>query len=136
MRSFPFPKKVSSTRWAVGDSLGLFAFYLLLGSCHGLRVFQEAVDQSTEERTNDRRNPEQPELTNGPIAHKQRNACAAGRIHRRIRDRNADQMDRVKPRPIASGAKPWGARLSMEPRIIKRNIRVMTISVTKAATKE
>ena len=34
------------------------------------------------------------------------------------------------------GAKPFGARLSVAPRIIIRNMKVMTISVTRQATSE
>ena len=43
---------------------------------------------------------------------------------------------KVSPRPIASGANPCGARLSVAPRMMKRNIIVITISVTSAATIE
>ena len=39
----------------------------------------------------------------------------------------------VKPKPIAIGANPCGARLSVAPRIISRNIKVITISVTRHA---
>jgi len=36
---------------------------------------------------------------------------------------------RVKPRPIAIGAKPAGARSDVAPKIIRRNIKVITTSV-------
>ena len=42
----------------------------------------------------------------------------------------------VSPRPMASGAKPAGARLSVEPRMMIRNIIVITTSQTSAATIE
>jgi len=37
----------------------------------------------------------------------------------------------VSPRPIAMGANPWGARLSVAPRMNERNIQVITTSQTK-----
>ena len=39
----------------------------------------------------------------------------------------------VSPRPIARGAKPAGARLSVEPMMIIRKKAVITISVTTPA---
>jgi hypothetical protein len=42
----------------------------------------------------------------------------------------------VRPRPMAIGAKPRGARESVAPRMIRRNIIVMTASVTKAEARE
>ena len=42
---------------------------------------------------------------------------------------------RVSPKPIAIGANPLGASLSVAPRIIIKNIRVITTSVMKAENK-
>jgi len=42
----------------------------------------------------------------------------------------------VRPRPIAMGANPCGARLSVEPRIIIRNMKVRTASATRQAIME
>ena len=43
---------------------------------------------------------------------------------------------RVSPRPIAMGAKPWGARLSVAPRMMSRKNIVNTTSQTSAANSE
>ena len=43
---------------------------------------------------------------------------------------------RVSPKPIAIGANPWGARLSVAPRIMIKNIRVITTSVINAENNE
>ena len=45
------------------------------------------------------------------------------------------EESRVRPKPMAIGAKPLGARLSVAPKIIIKNINVMTISVTSAETR-
>ena len=42
----------------------------------------------------------------------------------------------VSARPMAMGAKPAGARLSVAPRMINRKNIVMTTSVTSAASSE
>jgi hypothetical protein len=42
----------------------------------------------------------------------------------------------VRPSPMAIGAKPAGTALLVEPRIIRRNAAVRTISATSAATIE
>ena len=42
---------------------------------------------------------------------------------------------KVKARPIAIGAKPLGARSSVEPRMIMRKKAVNTTSINKAAVK-
>ena len=44
--------------------------------------------------------------------------------------------DRIGMSPIAIGARPAGARSSVAPRMITRNIMVITISVTSAAVIE
>jgi hypothetical protein len=42
----------------------------------------------------------------------------------------------VRPSPIAIGAKPLGARSSVAPRMIIRNMNVMTTSATRPASSE
>jgi hypothetical protein len=42
----------------------------------------------------------------------------------------------VRPRPIAIGAKPAGARPSVTPRMIRRKKKVSTTSATNAETSE
>ena len=44
-------------------------------------------------------------------------------------------MDEVNPRPIAIGANPFGARLSVAPRIIIKNMNVSTTSAVRHAGK-
>src|SRR4029078_13297162 len=43
---------------------------------------------------------------------------------------------RVRPRPMAIGAKPFGARSSVAPRMIERKTAVSTTSITKQASSE
>ena len=43
---------------------------------------------------------------------------------------------RVSPRPIAIGAKPFGARPSVAPRMMMRNMNVRTTSATRQASSE
>jgi hypothetical protein len=42
----------------------------------------------------------------------------------------------VSPKPIAIGAKPLGARRSVAPKMMARNMKVMTISVIRPAVSE
>src|SRR5882672_78201 len=44
----------------------------------------------------DRREPEQPQLSQCPISYEYRNTRAARRIHRRVGDRDADQVDQCE----------------------------------------
>jgi len=61
-----------------------------------LRAFfatNELVNQRAKYRADDRRNPEDPQLGHGPIPDKHRDARASSRINRRVRDRNADEVN-------------------------------------------
>ena len=42
----------------------------------------------------------------------------------------------VSPRPMAMGAKPYGARRSVAPRMIIRNMKVSPSSATRQASRE
>jgi hypothetical protein len=68
----------------------------------GVSVFlparNEWVNKAGECRTDDGSEPEQPELLDGPPTDKERGTGAAGGIHRKIRDGNADEMDERKPK--------------------------------------
>ena len=54
---------------------------------------QPAVDGSGQERTHDRRYPEEPELAEGPSADEQGRAGAPSRVHRRVGHGDADEVD-------------------------------------------
>ena len=83
-------------------------------------VVEEAADHSTKYR----RNPEHPELTECPALHEKCGSRTAGGVDRSIRDGNADQVDKVRHSPIAIGARPFGARLSVEPMMTSRKKQV------------
>ena len=53
----------------------------------------QRIDDPGEYRADDRCHPEQPELTDRIAAHEQRGAGRAGRVHRRVGDRDRDQVD-------------------------------------------
>src|SRR5262249_22926553 len=57
--------------------------YWLIGADH-------AVDDAREDRADQRRQPEQPELLERPAAREQRGSRAARRVHRGVRHRDAD----------------------------------------------
>jgi hypothetical protein len=57
---------------------------------------QQPVGEAGERCADDRRYPEQPELCQGPTAHEQRGTGAAGGVHRRVRDGDADQVNQRK----------------------------------------
>ena len=91
------------------------------------------MDEAGKDAARNRRDPEQPELLERPAADEDRRTRAARRIDRRVRHRNADQMDQREREPIARPAKPTGARLCVVPRMTMRNMNVITTSQTSAA---
>ena len=65
--------------------------------------------------------PEQPELTESPTADEDRGTGAAGGIDRGVGDRDADEMNQREAEALwRSGAKPFGARSSVAPRMTRR----------------
>src|SRR5690606_1203933 len=58
-----------------------------------LAAAQPLVDDASDQATDDRCNPEQPELGYRATTNEDRHAGGAGRIHRGVCDRNADEMD-------------------------------------------
>ena len=94
---------------------------------------ERGVNHACEHRAKDGRQPEQPQLLQSPAASDQGGPGAAGGIDGEISHGNADQVDRVSANPIAMGAKPTGARSSVAPRMIIRNIKVSTISAIRQA---
>ena len=57
------------------------------------------IDHACERRPDQRCEPEQPELLQSPAAGEQRRPGAAGRIHRRVGHRDADEMDQSQAEP-------------------------------------
>ena len=65
--------------------------------CSGPPRRSSPVREPGESGADERRDPEEPELSDGPAAHDQRGPGASGRIDRGVRDRNADEMDQRQP---------------------------------------
>ena len=95
-----------------------------------------AITHSRQYGADQRRDPKQPKLRDRPASDDDRRPRAPRWIHRRIGDGDADQVNDVRAMPMASGANPFGARSSVAPSMINKNINVMTNSVTKPDTSE
>ena len=81
----------------------------------------------------DRRDPEQPKLLHRPSPTNTATPVLRAGFTDVLVTGMLIRWISVSPRPIASGANPCGARLSVAPRMMIRNIIVMTISHTSAA---
>ena len=95
------------------------------------------VRESRDSGAHDWRDPEEPELRERPAARQ----TPPGPVERAgLTERLVTGMPMrwisVRPRPMAIGAKPAGARLSVAPRMIIRNMNVSTTSATRQATSE
>src|SRR5580658_3336624 len=55
-------------------------------------LVQPSPDEARKGPSQKRRDPEEPQLLDGPPSHEERGARAARRIDRQVRDRNADEM--------------------------------------------
>lgn len=64
-----------------------------------LVVSDGAVDHGAEYGADDRRDPEEPELSDGPAAGEHGHARAARRVDGRVGHRDADQMDERQAEP-------------------------------------
>ena len=78
--------------------------------------------------TADQRYPEHPKLLERRRPGSG-GAGAAGRIDAGVGDRDADQVDERRSQADGDGAKPAGARVSVEPRMIIRKPKVGMISI-------
>ena len=78
---------------------------LVSGYDAGRLIAQPAIDNAADSAADQRRNPEQPELLQGPAADEQRRAGAARRVDRGVGDRNADQMDQAPARGRSPAAR-------------------------------
>ena len=99
-------------------------------------VADQAIGQGAEYRTENRRDPEQPQLGNRPVADVQGDRGAARRVHRGVGDRDADQVDQGQGQADGDRREACGARLEVAPRMISRNMPVSTTSLTSAACNE
>ena len=103
----------------------------------GGHLQQVAVCQAADDAADGREDDEHPELGQRPIADEERRSessapgsplvLVTGMLIRWIS---------VRVRPIASGARPAGARLSVTPWITSRNAKVRSSSITIAAASE
>src|SRR5690606_6714150 len=59
----------------------------------------ETVEKPARDTADQRRDPEQPQLGQGPAARKQGGPRAARRVHGGVRHRNADEMDQRETKP-------------------------------------
>ncbi len=66
----------------------------------------QRVGDARECRANHRGQPEQPQLLNRPAPDEERRGRAACRVHRRVRHRNADQMDQREREADGESCKP------------------------------
>src|SRR5664279_907668 len=79
---------------------------------------QQLVGESGDQGPRYRRHEEQPQLVEAGVTGKQCWSGGPGGVHRRVSDRDADEVDeRQRARPIAMAAKPLGARVSVTPRM-------------------
>jgi hypothetical protein len=92
-----------------------------------VRAADVPIDGGAKGAPDDRRHPEEPQLRDGSPADEHRDAGAARGIHRRVGDGNADQVDEREAQPDGDGGEPC-ARLSVAPRMMSRNIMVITTS--------
>ena len=85
----------------------------------------------------DRRHPEEPQLLERPSADDDRGSGAARRVHREIGDGYTDQVNQREAEADRDGRKALpGARRSVAPRMIMRNMNVSTISAIRHASME
>ena len=97
---------------------------------------QPAVEHAADGAAEQRRHPEQPELAQSaqPPANTATAVLRAGLTEVLVTGIEIRWI-RVRPRPIASGAKPAGALPWVAPMMMNRNIAVITTSVTRPASR-
>jgi len=69
---------------------------------------QPAVNGPAEQGADDRGDPKQPQLLDGPAADEQGDPGAASRVDGRVGDRDADQMDQREAQADGDGRQPLG----------------------------
>ena len=91
------------------------------------------VHQAGQYRADQWRQPEQPELLDRPPAHEHRRAGRPGRVHRRVGDRDADEVDEGERQADGQRGEARGA-LARDPEDDGRKKNVSTTSATRAAS--
>ena len=102
----------------------------------GLRPLLDhvVVHQAGQHRADDWRQPEHPELLERPPAHEHRRAGRPGRVHRRVGDRDADEVDERERQADGQRGEARRASRPVTPRMTSRKKNVSTTSATRAAT--
>ncbi len=88
---------------------------------HLLFAEQTPVGEARQDASHDRCNPEKPGLRECPTADENRLTRASCRIHRGVRDRNADQVDQREPETTNDMESADQRRLSFFPRLRARD---------------
>jgi hypothetical protein len=96
----------------------------------------EAIERGAQQRADDRRYPEEPQLADGPVADEQGNAVASGRVHRGVGDRDAGPVDQREGQ--ADGKRRAARRSPLAGRSPEHEQAgsVVTTSQTRAACSE
>ena len=74
----------------------------------GLIPSDPAIHDACDSRAQQRRQPEQPQLRQRPAAHEHGRACAARRIHRRVGDGNADEVNECEAQTDGNRCEAFG----------------------------
>ena len=91
------------------------------------------VDETADQPADDGRQPEQPQLLQGPAARDQGGTGAACRIDRGVGHRDRDQVDQRQRQPDRDRCETRGARLSVDPMITSRKKKVSSTSIARPA---
>ncbi len=67
---------------------------------------QPAIEDAAEDAAEERCDPEQPELSDGPSADEHGRSGAARRVHRQVRDRDTDEVDKGQAQPDGERREP------------------------------
>jgi hypothetical protein len=97
---------------------------------------EPGIDESGEGGAEEGRDPEEPELFDGPAPDEDGGAEGAGGIDGGIGNGDGDEVDEGEARPMGMGAKPSGARRSVAPRMTRRKKKVRTTSAVRQAARE
>ena len=87
-----------------GAFTALFCPGIQEDDCSGLLLARhDGINHTGQRCANDGCEPEEPELLNGPAANEERGTRAACRVHRKVGDRNADQVNQGQPEADRDG---------------------------------
>ena len=91
----------------------------------------QRINDAGQRRADDGREPEEPELLNRPAADEQRRTRAARGVDRKIRDRDADEMDEREPEADSDGREALRGALVRRAEDDQQEEKVSTASETK-----